>query len=277
MNDTCLVTGATSGIGLATARALAQQGATVILVARNRQKGETAVARIREESGNPAVDLLLADLSQQAQTHRLVKEVENRYPRLDVLINNAGAFFWRRQLTADRIEATLALNFLAPFLLTNLLLETLKASAPARIVNVSSSTHRWARINLEDLELKRMYTGQRAYAQSKLALVLFTYELARRLAGTQVTVNALHPGYIATNIGQEGSRLVRLLAPLLRLVARSPEQGARTSVYLASSPEVAGVTGQYFRDEIAVPSAPASYDAETARRLWEIGARMTGI
>jgi NAD(P)-dependent dehydrogenase (short-subunit alcohol dehydrogenase family) len=277
MKKIYLVTGATSGIGLATARLLAQQQATIVLVARNRQKGEDAVARIRQESGNPAVDLLLADLSQQTQIRRLAAEFESRYARLDVLINNAGGFFMKRQQTADGIEMTLALNYLAPFLLTNLLLETLKASAPARIVNVSSDIHRSARIDLEDLELKRRYSGQRAYGQAKLALVLFTYELARRLAGTQVTVNALHPGFVATGIGQEGGGIVKLFAPLMKLIASSPKEGAQTSVYLASSPEVAGVTGQYFKKEQAVPSGPPSYQEDTARRLWEIASRMTGV
>jgi NAD(P)-dependent dehydrogenase (short-subunit alcohol dehydrogenase family) len=273
----CLVTGATSGIGLATARCLAQQRATVIVVGRNRQKGEDVVAHLRQESDNPAVDLLLADLSDQTQIRQLARSFESRYPRLDVLINNAGGFFAKRQKTADGIEMTLALNFLAPFLLTNLLLSTLKASAPARIVNVSSDIHRSARIDFKDLELERRYSGQRAYGQAKLALVLFTYELARRLAGTRVTVNALHPGFVATGIGQQDGGIVKLFAPLIKLIANSPEEGAQTSVFLASSPEVAGVTGQYFKKAQAVPSGRASYQEDTARRLWEIAARMTGV
>jgi NAD(P)-dependent dehydrogenase (short-subunit alcohol dehydrogenase family) len=276
-SKTCIVTGATSGIGLVTARALAQQGATVIAVARDPGKGAATVARIRQETGNRGVELLLADLSAQDQVRRMAREFQRRHSRLDVLVNNAGAFFWRRQLSADGIEMTFAVNYLSVFLLTNLLLDTLKASAPARIVNVSSRSHRSAHIDFDDLEWRHQYRGMAAYGRSKLALLLFTYELARRLEGTQVTVNALHPGFVATHIGQNNGWLVKLASPLLKLIARSPEEGAQTSIYLATSPEVEGVSGQYFIDAKPVPSAPASYDEAAAQRLWEISAAMTGL
>jgi len=273
----CMVTGATSGIGLATAQALAQQGATVIVVGRNPEKATTTVARIRQETGNPLVKFMLADLSVQAEIRRLAREFQSRYSRLDVLVNNAGGFFLKRQLSADGIEMTLALNYLNFFLLTHLLLDTLKASAPARIVNVSSAVHKNARIDFENLQRERKYSGIGAYGQSKLAVVLFTYELARRLEGTQVTVNALHPGLVATNIAANNGWLFKLFTPLGRFIALSPKEGAQTSIYLASSPEVAGVTGKYFDKNKAAPLAATSYDQAIAQRLWEISIEMTGL
>lgn len=274
---TVMVTGATSGIGLYTALGLARLGATVVIVGRDLQRCESALARIRQESGNQAVGYLLADLSSQAQIRRLAAEFQRHYSCLHVLVNNAGAFFLRRQKSADGIEMTFAVNHLNYFLLTHLLLDTLKASAPARIVNVASDSHRGARIEFDDLQGERRYSGFRAYGQSKLANVLFTYELARRLQGSGVTANALHPGFVATNIGRNNTFLARIVMPLVQLSAIPPEEGARTSIYLAASPEVEGVTGQYFRRGRPVPSDPASYDEQTARRLWEISARMTGV
>jgi NAD(P)-dependent dehydrogenase (short-subunit alcohol dehydrogenase family) len=273
----CMVTGATAGIGRATAQSLAQQEATVVVVGRNAEKAAQTVAHIQRETGNREVQWLLADLSDQAQVRRLAQEFKERFPRLDVLINNAGAFFLTRQLSADGIEMTLAVNHLSPFLLTHLLLDTLQASAPARVINVASASHRGARIDFEDLQGERKYRGMRAYGQAKLALVLFTYELARRLEGTGITVNALHPGFVATNIGQNNGCLFKLISPLMKLIARRPEEGAQTSIYLATSPEVAGDTGKYFVDNKAVPSDPASYDEAVAKRLWEISAAMTGL
>jgi NAD(P)-dependent dehydrogenase (short-subunit alcohol dehydrogenase family) len=272
-----LVTGATSGIGLATARALARQGATLISVGRDPEKGSTTVAEIRQETGNPAVEFMLADLSVLDQVRGLVDEFQGRHDRLHVLINNAGGFFLRRRESADGIEMTFALNYLSPFLLTNLLLETLTASAPSRIVNVSSAMHKIAQIDLEDLEGKRRYSGAQAYGHSKLALLLFTYELARRLEGMGVTANAVHPGWVATKIGLGSGALAKILTPFMRIFASSPKEGAETSVYLASSPEVEGVSGKYWVDKEAVASSPASYDEAMARRLWEIGAEMTGL
>jgi NAD(P)-dependent dehydrogenase (short-subunit alcohol dehydrogenase family) len=273
----CMVTGATAGIGRVTAQALAQQGATVVVVGRDAEKAAQTAAHIQRETGNREVQWLLADLSDQAQVRRLAQEFKERFPRLDVLINNAGAFFLTRQLSADGIEMTLAVNHLSPFLLTHLLLDTLQASAPARVINVASASHRGARIDFEDLQGERKYRGMRAYGQAKLALVLFTYELARRLKGTGITVNALHPGFVATNIGQNNGCLFKLISPLMKLIARRPEEGAQTSIYLATSPEVAGDTGKYFVDNKAVPSDPVSYDEALAKRLWETSAALTGL
>ena len=232
----CLVTGATAGIGLATARSLARQGATVVGVGRNPQKCEKVAAGIRTETGNPAVEFLQADLSAQAEVRRLARAVVDAYPRLDVLVNNVGAFFMSRRLSADGFEMTWAVNYLGVCLLTELLLDTLQASAPSRIVNVSSDMHRSARLNFDDLQGERKYSGMKAYGQSKLALVMYTYDLARRLAGTGVTVNALHPGFVASSMYDSSGGVVKLLAPLIKLMAVSPEAGAETSVYLATSP-----------------------------------------
>jgi NAD(P)-dependent dehydrogenase (short-subunit alcohol dehydrogenase family) len=273
----CVVTGATSGIGRVTAQSLAQQGASVILVGRNPERGANTVARLREETGNAALEFMLADLSVQVQVRRLAQALRERHPRLHVLVNNAGGFFLKRQLSSDGIEKTFALNYLSPFLLTNLLLDVLRASAPARIVNVSSDMHRGVGINFDDLEGREVFNGPRAYGQSKLALILFTYELARRLEGAQVTANALHPGFVATGIYDKSDRLVQLVAPLIKRMTISPEEGAQTTIYLASAAEVEGVTGKYFYRNEPVPSAPASYDECDAQRLWQISVEMTAL
>jgi len=266
----CMVTGAASGIGAATAQALAQRGATVILVDRDVGKGGLTVEQIKLQTGNAAVELMVADLSSQQEIRRLAQQFNERYQRLDVLINNAGALFGERQESVDGIEMTFALNYLGYFLLTNLLLDTLKASAPARIINTSSRSHARGRINFDDLESRTNYKGLSAYAHSKLAIVLFTYELARRLEGSGVTVNALHPGIVATNFAMQGGGHIGLIVRLFRPFFIGPEQGAQTGIYLATSPEVEGVTGKYFVKRKAVPSSPASYDVATAGRLWEV-------
>lgn len=273
----CLVTGATSGIGLVTALELALMGSTLIITARNEQKADAAVERIVRETGNTAVESIVADLSSQAQVRSLVVEFEKRFKRLDVLVNNAGAVYLRRKLSPDGIEMTFAVNHLAPFLLTNLLLDTILASAPARIINVSSRSHERAEVDFADLEGKKSYNFNRAYRQSKLANVMFTYELAHRLAGSGVTVNALHPGFVGTNMGANNGWLVRLFLPLTRIWAISPQEGAETSVYLATSPDVEGVSGEYFYQGEVVTSSLTSHDQETARRLWEVSAEMTGL
>lgn len=273
----CLVTGATSGVGLVTAQALARQGATLIVVGRNAERGAATVSRIRHETGNSAVELIIADLSAQVQVRRLASEVQRRFARLDVLINNAGALFLRRQLSPDGLEMTFALNHLAYFLLTNLLLDHLKASPSARIVNVSSEAHRGARLDFVDLQGQRRYRGWRAYARSKLANILFTYALARRLEGTSVVANALHPGFVATNFGRNNRGITAMLWRILQLAAISPEEGAQTIIHLASSAAVKDITGAYFVKKKAVRSSEVSYDRAAADRLWQVSAKLTGL
>ncbi len=275
----CMVTGANSGIGKATALGLAQIGATVVMVCRGRARGEAAQSEIKTKSGNNSIDLLLADLSSQQSIRQLVENFKQRYPQLHVLINNAGVFMLRRRVTVDGLEMTFAVNYLAPFLLTNLLLDVLKASTPARIVNVSSGAHEAGYINMDDLQAEKHYRPMRAYGQSKLALVLFTYEFARRLEGTGVTANCLHPGFVATNIGQGGLGLIgRTVANfIVSLLGISPEEGAKTSIYLASSPDVEGVTGKYFVKSMPKESAPISYDESLQRQLWEESAKLVNL
>ncbi|MGH8064062.1 MAG: SDR family oxidoreductase [Candidatus Entotheonellia bacterium] len=273
----CMVTGATSGVGLVTAQALARQGATLIVVGRNPERGAATVSRIQHETGNSAVELIIADLSAQAQVRQLASEVQRRFARLDVLINNAGALFMQRQLSHDGIEMTFALNHLAYFLLTNLLLDHLKASPSARIVNVSSEAHRGARLDFADLQGQHRYRGWRAYARSKLANILFTYELARRLEGTSVVANALHPGFVATNFGRNNRGITAILLRLLQLAAISPEEGAQTIIHLASSAAVKDITGAYFVKKKAVRSSEVSYDRAAADRLWRVSVEITGL
>jgi retinol dehydrogenase-14 len=271
----CLITGATSGIGKATG--LANMGASVVMVGRDRGRGEAAQAEIKEKSTNASVDLMLADLSSQEEIRRLADEFKEAYPRLDVLINNAGLFRSKRITTADGLEMTFAVNHLAYFLLTKLLLDVLKSSAPSRIVNVSSGDHSNGTIDFDDLQGEKRYKGAKAYSQSKLANVLFTYELARRLEGTGVTANSLHPGVVGTNLGSGVSGafgfVVRALTPLMK----SPEKGAETSIYLASSPEVEGLSGRYFVKKAEARSSDVSYDERLARRLWEVSAELTNL
>ena len=277
-NKIMLITGTTSGIGRVAAESLAQQGAHVVLVGRNPAKTEAAVADIRRATGSTAVDYLLADLSVQAEVRRLADQFHSRYPRLDVLVNNAGGIFRLRQLSPDGRERTLALNHLSYFLLTHLLLDALRASAPARIVNVASNAHRLVRgLNLDDLDSAQGYSGFGVYASSKLANILFTYELARRLEGSGVTANALHPGLIRSGFGANNGRLWQLIYVFINALGRTPAQGAQTVIHLAASAEVEGLTGQYFAERQARRSSPASYDEATARRLWEISARMVQL
>jgi len=272
-----MVTGATSGIGRVTAQVLAQAGAEVVVVGRNREKSEATVGRIKQQTGNPAVEYMLADLSSQTAIRQLAETFKRQHERLDVLVNNAGAFFLWRQESVDGIEMTFALNHLGYFLLTNLFLDTLKASAPARVINVSSGSHKGETIDFDHLHGKRMYSGSHAYGQSKLANILFTYELARRLEGTGVTVNALHPGFVATNIGTNNGWIVRAIRPLMDLFAISVEEGADTINYLAISKEVEEITGKYFIKRKAVSSSSISYDESLARRLWQVSMELTGF
>jgi NAD(P)-dependent dehydrogenase (short-subunit alcohol dehydrogenase family) len=275
---TCLVTGATSGIGKATAAGLARLGADLVLVARDRARAVATVADLQAATGNPGIELLVADLAFRASIRQLAQEVGRRTGRLDVLVNNAGGYWATRHTTVDGLEWTFAVNHLAYFLLTNLLVDLLRASAPARIVNVTSGAQAVGDIHLEDLQFERRYRGQAAYNQSKLANVLFTYELARRLGGSGVTVNCGAPGVTRTNFGRADSGpVLRLLTPLARPFMRTPGQGADTAVYLASSPEVEGVTGSYLARRRARRSSKRSYDRELAGRLWRVSEELTGL
>jgi NAD(P)-dependent dehydrogenase (short-subunit alcohol dehydrogenase family) len=272
----CLVTGATSGIGEETALGLARLGARVGLVGRSRERGERALARIRSASGSPAVELLLADLSQLAEVRRLADEVLERYEALHVLVNNAGVVQLHRTTTPDGHETTFAVNHLAPFLLTLLLLPRMRASAPARIVNVASDAHRFGALDPDDLENER-WGAARAYGRSKSANILFTCELARRLEGSGVTANCLHPGAVATRLGKNNGRLGRLVTSLLAPFFLSPARGAATSLHVAAAPELEGVSGRYFKRSREAVAAPASRDPALARRLWQESCRMTGV
>ena len=273
---TVLVTGGSGGIGLATAAGLAQLGARVGLVGRDAARSEAAAERLRGAGGQ--VDVFVADMSSQREVRRLADEVLTAYPRLDVLVNNVGGYWATRHSTVDGLEHTFAVNHLAPFLLTNLLLDRLRASAPARVVTVSSGAHARGSIDFEDLQGQRVYSGERAYNQSKLANVMFTYELARRLQGAGVTANTVHPGVVRTNFGREDAKgWMRLMLPVIRPFLKSPDKGAATSVYLASSPEVQEATGQYFTKQKANRSSTASYDATAAARLWDVSATLVGL
>jgi NAD(P)-dependent dehydrogenase (short-subunit alcohol dehydrogenase family) len=270
----CLVTGANSGIGKVTAKTLAADGASVIMVSRNREKGEAARDEVVRKTGNKNVDLMITDFSDLSQIRRLAAGVKAKYNRLHILVNNAGTFIDKRTLTVDGYETTFAVNHLGYFLLTVELLDLLKSSAPARVVNVASDAHNRGHIYFDDLSLENGYGGWKAYCQSKLANVLFTYELARRLKGTSVTANCLHPGVVGTNlfngVGGWAGKIVRLFTPFMR----TPEKGADTMIWLASSPEVEGVTGKYFSDRKEQATNPESYDTSVAARLWEVSERM---
>ncbi|NJN43899.1 MAG: SDR family oxidoreductase [Anaerolineae bacterium] len=274
--------GATAGIGEVTALKLAGMGATIVGVGRNPTKCQDSVRRIQEATGNPNVEFILADLSSQAEIRKLSKTFHEKYDRLDVLINNAGAIIVTRRLTVDGIENTFALNHLGYFLLTHLLLDLLKSAPSARVVSVSSSAHYSGILDFNDLESKKKYQGWQAYANSKLANVLFTYELARRLEGTGVTATVLHPGWVATDFAHNNFRgLLWFVRPFYRLAQKltaiTPEEGADTMVYLASSPEVEGVTGKYYYKRREERSLSISYDLEAARRLWETSEKMVGL
>jgi NAD(P)-dependent dehydrogenase (short-subunit alcohol dehydrogenase family) len=273
----CLITGGTNGIGKSTAHELARMGAMVVIVGRDARKTSRVVEEIRQASGNDRVDSLLADLSSQEEVRRLANEFESKYSHLHVLLNNAGGVFMRRQLSVDGIEMTFALNHLAPFLLTNLLLDKIRASAPARIINVSSGAHTSGKIEFDNLQGERNYSP-RAYDDSKLATILFTMELARRLEGTGVTINALHPGFVSTGFGKNNPGfLMKTIRAVVPLIARSPEKGAETSIYRASSPEVQSITGKYFVDRKVTQPAPRATDMVVAGTLWDTSAGMVHL
>ncbi|QIN85046.1 SDR family NAD(P)-dependent oxidoreductase [Rubrobacter tropicus] len=271
-----LVTGGTSGIGKAAATALAAMGADVVLVGRNPERGEEAAAEIRARTGG-RVDLALADLSSQAEVRALADEFKKRYDRLDVLVNNAGLVQSTRSETVDGLETTFAINHLAPFLLTNLLMDLLKESAPSRVVTVSSEAERWGNIDFDDLQSRKKYRGFPVYGMTKLANIMFTYELAGRLKGTGVTATCMHPGAVNTRFGSDNSGLFTIFFRLFKPFMRTPEQGADTLIWLASSPEVEGVSGRYYSDRKVIEPKKVADDPQARRRLWEESERLTGL
>jgi len=273
----CMVTGANRGIGKAIALGLAQRGAMVVMVCRNRQNGEQARAEIRSATGNQEVHLMIADLASLESVRQLAKQYQEQYPRLDVLVNNAGVAKMQFTRTVDGFETTLAVNYLAPFLLTNLLLDALRNSTDARIVNVSSLVHKWGKIDFTDLQSEKNYDIDRAYNQSKLANVLFTHELARRLCDSSIAVNSMEPGMTDTDFGQEYTGFKGFMAKAWKPFLATPEQAAGTALYLALSQDVKGVSGKHFVKSRVVKSSKHSYDEKLAQRLWEVSERLTGL
>ena len=277
----CLVTGANAGIGFAISLGLAKKGATVVMVSRNKSRGETSLAKIKRISHNNSIFLLVADLSSQAEIRQLVINFNKKFNRLDILINNVGVITQQRILTKDGLEMQFALNHLAPFLLTDLLLESIKKSNSARIINISSTAHKNTRINFDDLQSVQSYNPVEVYKKTKLCNVLFTYELARRLKGTNITSNCLHPGVIRTKLlgnllsfselfgGKWGLNFIRWLR------YKSPQKGAQTPLYLASSPDLDGVSGKYFDNKRMVDSSKESYELGPAKKLWDISKKLT--
>lgn len=273
----CLITGASSGIGKATALELARLGARVALVCRNRARAEETQRTIQQKTGNKSVDIFLADLSSQTAIHRLARELLSRYPRIHILINNAGVVNWKRSTTVDGVETVFAVNHLAYFLLTHLLLERLTTSAPARIVNVASDAHRWGSLDVTDLQNERAYRPLRVYGQSKLCNILFTRELARRIHGTGVTANSVHPGGVATGLGWNNGWWAVLIAKALKPFILTPEQGADTVLYLATSPDVEKVSGKYFAKRRERQPSVAAQDDDIAKQLWRISEELTAL
>lgn len=271
----CVVTGANSGIGKATAIGLAEMNATIVMVCRDKERGEQAQKEIIELTGNKNVDLMLCDLSSLEAIRRFATEFKNRYQKLDVLINNAGVMKKQGVLSVDGFEMNFAVNHLAPFLLTNLLLDILKKSAPSRIINVSSAAHKMAKLDFDDLQCEdKKLRLMRIYGNSKLALMLFSYELSRRLEGTMVTVNTVHPGMIGTNLGRDMGKFSQAFG---KRFFKTPGEGAETSIYLASSPEVEGITGKYYIKKQQKESSKKCYNEEDAKKIWEMSVEMTKL
>ncbi len=277
-DKTILITGGTSGIGRVAATALARMGARVVIAGRDEGRNRATTEQIRRETGTERVAALQADFASLESVRALASTFLAQYPRLDVLLNNAGAVYFERKLSADGYELSFATNHLAPFLLTNLLLGQLKADAPARIVTVGSAAHIGQSLNFDDImHEKQPYRPMRAYGESKLANIMFTYALARRLQGSNVTANALHPGFVATNFGKNNGTLGRVGMKLASAFAISEEQGAQTSIYLASSPEVTQISGEYFIKSKPANSTAYSHNVEAQERLWTLSEQMTGL
>lgn len=280
MQKVCLVTGANSGLGKEITVALASQGARIIMVCRDKNKGMQAQAAIKTMSGSESVDLFIADLSSQADIRALAKSITMNYPRIDVLINNAGLVLKQKNLSQDGIEMTLATNYLGPFLLTHLLLDTLKKCASARIINISSAAHQWGKIDLEDLQYtRRNYGPMQAYAQSKLLMNIATFELARRLAGTGITVNGVHPGAVKTNLGMTNANnwFLKMFVKILHCFFISPQKAAIFPVQLALSPAFQQDHGKYFAKGKAVRAAAVCYDPAFAKKVWERSVELVGL
>jgi NAD(P)-dependent dehydrogenase (short-subunit alcohol dehydrogenase family) len=272
-----VVTGATSGIGAFAADRLAQKGARIVFIARDRARGEETRRHLQAVAAHTDHTVHYADLSRLSEMQRVAKEIADSEPHIDVLVNNAGAMFTDRQVTEDGLERTFALNHMSYFVITNLLLERLKATAGARIVSTASDAHRGTALEFDDLQSSRGYSGFRVYGRSKLMNILFTRELARRLAGSGVTANCLHPGFVDTGFGDASGGLMGFAIRAAKMFARTPERGAETIVYLASSPEVNGKSGGYYHDcRPATPTRAAQSDAD-ARRLWDISAKLSGF
>jgi NAD(P)-dependent dehydrogenase (short-subunit alcohol dehydrogenase family) len=277
----CVITGGTDGIGKAAAYGLAVQGAKLLVHGRDRDKGERAVAELKARSGNPAIEFLQAEFSSLAEVRRFAAAIVERAPRVDVLVNNAGTIFVKRGLSKDGYELTFAVNHLAPFLLTHLLLDALKGAAPSRIVTTASGAHRRAKLAFDDLQSERNYSPMGAYGTSKLANVLFTRALAKRLEGTAVTATCLHPGLVRTNFGthnaKDVSSLAKIIIGFVMRFARTPEKGAETVIYLASSPQVEGASGGYYVDCKPAMTSQLAKDDAAAERLWQVSERLAGI
>ena len=272
-----LITGGNSGIGKATALGLAKLGSSVVIVSRDKDKGEAALIEIRGKSGSRNVDIMVADMSSQDSVRELAHDFSGRYKKLHVLINNAGVILHKRVVTVDGLEATLATNHLGHFLLTNLLLDELKASTPSRIINITSAAHYGTEVNFDDLQGEKKYSGFGAYSQSKLANVLFTYQLAKRLEGTGVSVNCLHPGVVRTGFGHDQGGLLNIGIRIMSPFMMSPDKAARAEIYLATSLELEGVTGKYFSKGKSARSSKESYDESAAERLWKVSAELTKL
>jgi NAD(P)-dependent dehydrogenase (short-subunit alcohol dehydrogenase family) len=278
INKVVVITGATSGIGLATAKKLAQHGARLVLISRNSDKGEKVVHDLREVTGNNSIEFMQSDLSSQDSIRKVAKSFRKKYDRLDILINNAGAAFSEYELSDDGLEMTFALNHLGYFLLTNLLLDLLVKSAPSRIINISSGIHSRAKVDFDNLNFEQGFTTMKAYGSSKLENLYFTYELAKRLKGTGVTVNAVHPGIVNSNFGKDGRSIsFAIFNHMQKYIGKTPDQGAKTAIYLALSDEVEGVSGEYFANEKLSRSSKLSHDPAIAKQLWEISERLVKL
>jgi NAD(P)-dependent dehydrogenase (short-subunit alcohol dehydrogenase family) len=275
----CIVTGSNSGIGKQTALALAKIGISIVMVVRNKTRGEKALTEIVSQTGNKAIDLMICDLSSMDSIRRFAEEFQKTYTRLDVLINNAGAVFDKRQVTSEGFERTLAVNYLAPFLLTYELLDLLKASAPSRIINMTSGLAKKGNIDLDNLQSEeKNYSGMKAYSNAKLMLIVYTYELAKRLEGTRVTANVVMPGFVATNLGKNtGSLRSSIMFKIVRPMQISAKNGAETSVYLASSENIKAVSGKCFSKKKIAITCPESYEEELQKLLWNKTQRMLGL